>query len=82
MAGVKYGPYKNWGKKKSIVLFRNRQYTLKEKTKWTNLGRFAIGMPEAHRLEEAAKSAMNMTQLAYDSDKSAFTWLRTQEGLV
>ena len=28
----------NWGKKKSIVLFGNRQYTLEETTKWTNLG--------------------------------------------
>ena len=81
MAGVKYGPCKNWGKKKSIVLFRNRQYTLKEKMKWTNLGRFEVRMPKADRMEEAAKSAMDMTQSAYDSDKSAFTWPRIQEGL-
>ena len=55
MAGMKYGPCKNWGNKKSIVLFGNRQYTLEETTKWTNLERFAAGMPEADRLNEAAK---------------------------
>ena len=32
-------------------------------------------------MKEAAKSAMDRTQSAYDSDKSAFTWPRTQEGL-
>ena len=73
MAGIKYGPCKNWGKKRSIVLFGNRQYTLEEITKWTNLGRFAAGMPEADRLNEAAKSAMDRTQSAYGSDESAFT---------
>ena len=29
----------------------------------------------------AAKSVMDRTQSAYDSDESAFTWPRTQEGL-
>ena len=41
MVGIKYGPCKNWRKKKSIVLFGNRQYTLEESRKWTNLGQFA-----------------------------------------
>ena len=54
---------------------------MEETTNWTNLGRFAAGMVEADRLEEADKSAMDRTQSAYDLDESAFTWPRTQEGL-
>ena len=38
-------------------------------------------MPEADRMEQAAMSAMDRTQSAYDSDESAFTWPMTQEGL-
>ena len=82
MTGIKYGPCKNWGKKKSVVLFGNRQYTLEETPKWTNLGRFADGMEVLQDLATAAKSAMERAQLAYESDESAFTWPRTQEGLV
>ena len=81
MAGIKYGPCKNWGKKNSIVLFGNRQYRLEETTKWTNLKWFAAGMPEWDILKDAFMSAMEQTQSAYNSDKSAFTWPRTQEGL-
>ena len=49
--------------------------------RWTNLGRFAAGMPELDRIKDVVKSAMDRTQLAYDSDKSAFTYPGTQEGL-
>ena len=77
MAGIKYRPCKNWGKKKSIVLFGNRQYALEETKKWTNLGRLAAGMPKWDRMKEVVKSAMERTQLAYGSDESAFAWTRT-----
>ena len=49
--------------------------------KWTNLGQFAAGMPEWDRFKNAVTLAMGRTQSAYDSDESAFTWPRTQEGL-
>ena len=32
-------------------------------------------------MKDALKSAMDRTQSAYDSDESAFTWLKMQEGL-
>ena len=81
MAGIIYGPGQDWGKKSSIVLFGNRQYTLGETTKWTHLGWFAAGMPVWDRLKDAVTSAMGRTQSAYDSDESALTWPRMQEGL-
>ena len=81
MTGIKYEPCTDWGKKKSVVLFGNRQNTLEETTEWTSLGRFAAGMEGGQALAEAAKLAFERTQSVYDSDESAFTWPRTQEGL-
>ena len=40
-----------------------------------------MGIPEWDKLRDAVTSAMDRTQSAYDSDESAFTWPRTQEGL-
>lgn len=81
MTGIKYRPCTDCGKKKSVVLFGNRQYTLEETTKWSNLGRFAARIVGGQALPDAAKLAFERTQSAYDSDESVFTWPTTQEGL-